>query len=82
MKRITSVGDYCRISSERLLVEDLMLTDLIPEFNLQELKGLLHDLLRKEAKGSCITCGADVNEKLRLEVREHKTFIFPTYFFQ
>jgi hypothetical protein len=46
----------------------------------QELKGLLHDLLRKEAKGSCITCGADVNEKLRLEVREHKTFIFPTCF--
>ena len=35
---------------------------------LQELKGLLHDLLRKDAKGTCITCGADANQKLKLEV--------------
>merc|ERR1719187_3104200 len=26
---------------------------------LQELKGLLHDILRKEAKGCCPACGAD-----------------------
>merc|ERR1712079_94799 len=40
---------------------------------LQELKGLLHDILRKEAKGSCPACGADVNDRLKLEVQLHKT---------
>jgi hypothetical protein len=39
----------------------------------QELKGLLHDLLRKEAKGSCLSCGADVNEKMKLEIQLHKS---------
>merc|ERR1719282_2155755 len=39
----------------------------------QDLKGLLHDILRKEAKGSCATCGADVNDRLKLEVQLHKT---------
>merc|ERR1719411_441299 len=34
---------------------------------MQELKGLLHDILRKEAKGSCPACGADVNDRLKLE---------------
>lgn len=38
-----------------------------------ELKGLVHDLLRKEAKGACLSCGADSNEKIRLEVQLHKT---------
>merc|ERR1712227_117709 len=40
---------------------------------MQDLKGLLHDILRKEAKGSCATCGADVNDRLKLEVQLHKT---------
>ena len=35
---------------------------------MQELKGLLHDILRKEAKGSCPACGTDVNDRLKLEV--------------
>ena len=35
----------------------------------QELRGLLHDLLRKESKGACVACGGDTNEKLRLEVK-------------
>jgi hypothetical protein len=39
----------------------------------QEMRGLLHDLLRKESKGACLSCGADANEKLRLEVHLHKT---------
>jgi len=39
----------------------------------QELKGLLHDILRKEAKGTCITCGADNNQKIKLEVELHRT---------
>jgi len=39
----------------------------------QELRGLLHDLLRKDAKGTCITCGADTNEKIKLEVELHRT---------
>ena len=39
----------------------------------QELKGLLHDLLRKEAKGSCLACGADVNERMKLEIQLHKS---------
>ena len=38
-----------------------------------ELKGLVHDLLRKEAKGACLACGADSNEKIRMEVQLHKT---------
>jgi len=37
------------------------------------LKGLLHDILRKEAKGTCITCGADNNQKIKLEVELHRT---------
>lgn len=42
-------------------------------FPSQDLKGLLHDLLRKEAKGvACAACGMDTNEKLRLEVQLHK----------
>lgn len=40
---------------------------------MQELKGLLHDILRKEAKGSCPACGMDVNDRLKLEVQLHKT---------
>jgi len=40
---------------------------------LQELKGLLHDILRKEAKGSCPACGADVNERMKMEIQLHKT---------
>ena len=40
---------------------------------MHELKGLVHDLLRKEAKGACLACGADTNEKLRMEVKIHKT---------
>lgn len=40
---------------------------------MQDLKGLLHDILRKEAKGSCPACGADVNDRLKLEVQLHKT---------
>ena len=40
---------------------------------MQELKGLLHDILRKEAKGSCPSCGADVNDRIKLEVQLHKT---------
>merc|ERR1719420_1080452 len=40
---------------------------------MQDLKGLLHDILRKEAKGSCATCGADVNDRLKLEVQLHTT---------
>ena len=39
----------------------------------QELKGLLHDLLRKESKGSCLACGSDSNDRLRLEVQLHNT---------
>ena len=33
---------------------------------------MLHDLLRKESKGACLSCGGDANEKLRLEVQLHK----------
>ena len=40
---------------------------------LTELRGLVHDLLRKEAKGACLSCGADSNEKIRMEVAIHKT---------
>ena len=40
---------------------------------MQELKGLLHDILRKEAKGSCASCGADVNDRMKLEIQLHKT---------
>ena len=40
---------------------------------MQELKGLLHDILRKEAKGTCPTCGADVNDRMKLEIQLHKT---------
>ena len=40
---------------------------------LHELRGLVHDLLRKEAKGTCLSCGADSNEKIRMEVQLHKT---------
>ena len=40
---------------------------------MQELKGLLHDILRKEAKGSCPACGADVNERMKMEIQLHKT---------
>ena len=39
----------------------------------QELKGLVHDLLRKEAKGACLACGGDSNDRLRMEVQLHKT---------
>ena len=39
----------------------------------QELRGLVHDILRKEAKGACLACGGDRDEKLRLEVQLHKT---------
>ena len=38
----------------------------------QEMRGLLHDLMRKESKGTCLTCGADTNERLRMEVQLHK----------
>ena len=38
----------------------------------QEMRGLLHDLMRKESKGTCLTCGADTNERLRMEVQMHK----------
>ncbi len=41
-------------------------------FIMQELRGLLHDLLRKESKGTCLSCGGDSNERLRLEVQLHK----------
>jgi len=40
---------------------------------MQELKGLLHDILRKEAQGACPTCGTDVNDRLKLEIQLHKT---------
>lgn len=40
---------------------------------MQELKGLLHDILRKEAKGTCPSCGADVNDRMKLEIQLHKT---------
>ena len=40
---------------------------------MQELKGLLHDILRKEAKGSCASCGSDVNDRMKLEIQLHKT---------
>ena len=40
---------------------------------LTELRGLVHDLLRKEAKGACLSCGSDANEKIRMEVLVHKT---------
>merc|ERR1719278_1373305 len=40
---------------------------------MQELKGLLHGILRKEAKGSCASCGADVNDRMKLEIQLHKT---------
>eukprot|EP00095_Tigriopus_kingsejongensis_P006786 maker-scaffold794_size96255-snap-gene-0.19 protein:Tk06786 transcript:maker-scaffold794_size96255-snap-gene-0.19-mRNA-1 annotation:"bicaudal d-related protein homolog" len=40
---------------------------------LQELRGLVHGLLRKEAKGACIACGGDKDEKLRLEIQLHNT---------
>ena len=40
---------------------------------MQDLKGLLHDILRKEAKGSCPSCGADVNDRMKLEIQLHKT---------
>ena len=40
---------------------------------LLELRGLVHDLLRKEAKGACLACGADSNEKIRMEIQLHKT---------
>ena len=36
------------------------------------MRGLLHDLMRKESKGACLTCGADTNERLRMEVQLHK----------
>ena len=39
-----------------------------------ELKGLLHDILRKEAKGSCPACGVDVNDRLKLEVENSWSF--------
>ena len=32
----------------------------------------MHDLLRREAKGACLACGGDANERLRLEVQLHK----------
>merc|ERR1719188_467294 len=38
----------------------------------KEMRGLLHDLMRKESKGACLTCGADTNERLRMEVQLHK----------
>ena len=40
---------------------------------MQELKGLLHDILRKEAKGTCPSCGVDVNDRMKLEIQLHKT---------
>ena len=40
---------------------------------MQELKGLLHAILRKEAKGTCPSCGADVNDRMKLEIQLHKT---------
>jgi len=40
--------------------------------SVQEMRGLLHDLMRKESKGACLTCGADTNERLRMEVQLHK----------
>ena len=30
-------------------------------------------MLRKEAKGTCLACGADSNDKIRMEVQLHKT---------
>ncbi|XP_059090852.1 bicaudal D-related protein homolog [Tigriopus californicus] len=39
----------------------------------QEIRGLIHDLLRKESKGACLACGGDKDEKLRLEIQLHKT---------
>ena len=33
----------------------------------QEMRGLLHDLMRKESKGTCLTCGADTNERLQTQ---------------
>lgn len=46
----------------------------------QELKGLVHDLLRREAKkangsnsaNACPECGADVDARLRMEAHLHK----------
>ena len=40
---------------------------------MQDLKGLLHDILRKEAKGTCPACGADSNDRMKLEIQLHKT---------
>lgn len=59
-------------SSDELLHPDSLKTGMLNQ-GLQELRGLVHDLLRKEAKGACLACGADTNEKIRLEIQLHKT---------
>ena len=62
----------CLFSSSSDEVQNALKAGLLKTV-VQELKGLLHDLLRKEAKGSCLSCGADGNERIKLEVQLHKS---------
>jgi len=59
-------------SSEEILHTDSIKSGALNSA-LHELRGLVHDLLRKEAKGACLACGADSNDKIRMEVQLHKT---------
>lgn len=59
-------------SSEEILHTDSIKSGALNSA-LHELRGLVHDLLRKEAKGACLACGADSNDKIRMEVQVHKT---------
>lgn len=52
-------------SSEEMISNQMragMLTDV-----LKELRGLLHDILRKEAKGVCLTCGQGLTDREEFE---------------
>ena len=59
-------------SSEEILHTDSIKSGALNSA-LHELRGLVHDLLRKEAKGACLACGADSNDKIRMEVQLHKS---------
>ena len=59
-------------SSEEIIHSDSLKKGAL-DSALTELRGLVHDLLRKEAKGACLSCGADSNDKIRMEVQLHKT---------
>jgi hypothetical protein len=71
-RRNSTDSNQTSSSSEEILHPDSLKAGALNSA-LQELRGLVHDLLRKEAKGACLACGSDTSEKIRMEIQLHKT---------